>query len=313
MIKNRLGYCCINNTLSSQKDKVYTGRLVQQKRFLLEGTKLCGQLAQENCKDLYRILTWNKSNNITLFRIGSEVFPWGTKYNLENLHNFDKINQLLKLSGDYAKKHGMRLTFHPDHFVKLASFDDNVASNSIAELEMHSQIFDIMGFEPSPENCINIHVGAVYENRQKTMDNFCRNFDKLSPNLKKRLVVENDDKPSLYTTEDLFNGIHKNIGIPITFDYHHFSLCNRNNVPLEESINLASQTWGQTRQLVHYSESRRLEHKDNTIRLEAHSDYYVDVPQTFGLSLDIDLECKAKEMALFKLRKDFPNFEQEGK
>jgi UV DNA damage endonuclease len=310
MNKIRLGYCCINNTLANSKDKVYTGRGVQQKRFLAEGTNVCSELATQNCKDLYRILAWNKANNITLFRIGSEIFPWGTKYNLEDLRNFAKISELLKLSGDYAKKYGMRLTFHPDHFVKLASFDDDISQNSINELEMHSRIFDLMGFMPSNENCINIHVGAVYDDRQTTMDNFCRNFDKLSPNLQKRLTVENDDKASLYTTEDLYEGVFKRTGVPIVFDYHHHSLCNRDNTTAEDSLKLAATTWGDTRQLVHYSESRSLEYRDPTIKPQAHSDFYVSHPDTFDMTLDIDLECKMKETALLKMRKDFPEFEK---
>lgn len=309
MNKIRLGYCCINNTLATSRDKVYTGRGVQQKRFLTEGTRICSELATQNCKDLYRILSWNKANNITLFRIGSEIFPWGTKYNLQDLPNFDKIATLLRLSGDYARKYNMRLTFHPDHFVKLASFDDDISQNSINELEMHSQIFDLMGFEPSPENCINIHVGAVYDDQKTTMDNFCRNFERLSPNLQKRLTVENDDKTSLYTTEDLYDGVFSKVGVPIVFDYHHWSLCNRDNVPLENAIRLASTTWGDTRQLVHYSESRSVEYGDPTIKPQAHSDYYVNVPETFDLTLDIDLECKMKEAALLKMRRDFPGFE----
>jgi UV DNA damage repair endonuclease len=43
---------------------------------------------------------------------------------------------------------------------------------SIKELEVHSRIFDLMGFAPSPWNKINIHVGGVYGNKLAAMDRF---------------------------------------------------------------------------------------------------------------------------------------------
>lgn len=42
----------------------------------------------------------------------------------------------------------------------------------------------------------------------------CSNFQKLSPNLKKRLAVENDDKASQWSIADLMP-LHDRIGIPL--------------------------------------------------------------------------------------------------
>lgn len=39
-----------------------------------------------------------------------------------------------------ARMYDQRLTFHPSHFVKLASLDDAYVQTSINELEMHSQV-----------------------------------------------------------------------------------------------------------------------------------------------------------------------------
>lgn len=299
----RLGYCCINQTLSAQKPKITTSRGIQNQKFKKEGLELCSRLALDNCKDLFRILNWNELNDIRLFRISSEMFPWGSQYSLNKLPDFDKIRKVLELCGDYARKNGHRLTFHPDHFVKLASNDERILLNSVRELEMHSEIFDLMQFEPSQENCINIHVGAVYDgNKNKTLEQFCENFSLLSDNLKKRLTVENDDKKSLYSTDELFSGVYEKIGIPIVFDYHHHSLCNHNNLSEEEALKIAAKTWNTT-QLVHYSESRREEFNDQTIKEQAHSDFYKKVPNNYKMTLDIDLECKMKELALLEMRK----------
>ena len=56
------------------------------------------------------------------------------------------------------------------------------------------------------------------------MDRFCKNFEKLSPSVQGRLIVENDDKESMYSVKDLMY-IHERIGIPIVFDYHHHKFC----------------------------------------------------------------------------------------
>jgi hypothetical protein len=47
--------------------------------------------------------------------------------------------------------------------------------------------------------------------------------ERLSENLRARLTVENDDRESLYTVQDL-TYLHEQIGIPIVFDYFHHSL-----------------------------------------------------------------------------------------
>ncbi len=44
-----------------------------------------------------------------------------------------------------------------------------------------------------------------------------KNFKRLSPSVRKRLTLENDDKASMYSVKDLMY-IHKHTGIPIVFD-----------------------------------------------------------------------------------------------
>ena len=53
------------------------------------------------------------------------------------------------------------------------------------------------------------------------MKRFCENFNRLPDSVKTRLTVENDDKASMYSVVDLYEGVYKVIGIPIVFDYHH--------------------------------------------------------------------------------------------
>lgn len=87
-----------------------------------------------------------------------------------------------------------------------------------------AQIFDLMGFEPSHWNKINIHVGGVYGDKKSTIDRFAANFRRLSPNLRARLTLENDDTPSGYSISDLLP-LHEATGIPLVFDFHHYKFC----------------------------------------------------------------------------------------
>jgi UV DNA damage endonuclease len=61
------------------------------------------------------------------------------------------------------------------------------------------------------------------------------------------------------------------------------------------------------RPVVHYSESRSDEYGDPRIKPQAHSDSYVRAIKTYGHEIDIMLEAKHKEIALFKMRELMEN------
>ena len=46
-----------------------------------------------------------------------------------------------------------------------------------------------------------------------------RSWQRLSPAMKKRLTVENDDRASMFAVSDLL-WLHEKVGIPIVFDFH---------------------------------------------------------------------------------------------
>jgi UV DNA damage endonuclease len=161
----------------------------------------------------------------------------------------------------------------------------------------------MMGFEPSNYNKINIHIGGAYGDKKSTLDRFCENFELLGESTKKRLVVENDDSPNEYSVKDLFEGVYKKIGIPVTFDYFHHKF-NTGGLTEEEALKLASTTWPEgITQCCHYSESRRKEKLDESIRPQAHSDIIYDKIDTYGLNPDIVIEAKLKEQAIFNYKK----------
>lgn len=294
---HNVGYCCINVELNKQK--ITTGRGMIQRTFKQKGLAYASELAFANATDLIKIIEWNHAHNITVFRMGSGIFPWGTEYKLSDLPDYRRIKTTLALAGTLVKQYGQRITAHPDHFVKLGSLKEQVVLNSIKDLELHSQVFDLMGLEPSPYNALNIHVGMNYS--QETADRWVANFKRLSTNCQSRMVVENDDKQSAFSVQQLYDTIHSQVGIPITFDYFHHEF-HQDGLTTEQAARLAASTWPTNiTPLFHYSESKNINEnvKGNP---RAHADYVFKRIDDFGLTIDIDLEAKAKELALFKYR-----------
>ena len=105
----------------------------------------------------------------------------------------------------------------------------------------------------------------------------------------------------MYSAKELYDEVYSRIGIPIVFDYHHHKFCTGDQDE-EEALLTACMTWGDVRPVVHYSQSRSIEHNDPKIRDNAHSDSYWTPINLYNLDLDVMLECKHKELGLFKMR-----------
>jgi UV DNA damage endonuclease len=292
-----LGYACINMSLSTHKPKITTNRSMVKRTFLERGLPYASELGLQNSQDLIKILEWNVKNGIFLFRMSSDVFPWASEYNLEDLPDFTEISYHLKRAGDYAKEHGIRITSHPGPFVVLTSPKEGVVKNAITDLEVHGKIFDLMGLEHSPYNKINIHCNGVYGDKKSAMDRFIQNYKRLSPSVQSRLTVENDDRKSMYSVKDLMY-IHNEISIPIVFDAHHF-LFNTGGQTEEDALSMACSTWPKgIKPVVHYSESKALHESNDKLKPQAHSDYINNLPNTYGFDVDCMVEAKAKELAI---------------
>ncbi len=301
MTSNNMGYACINMHLSQQKPKVYTGRSMIKRTFTEKGINYASELGLQNTKDLFTIIKWNNENGFKFFRITSNLFPWCSEYKLEDMPNHWEIAGILGECGKYVEENNMRITSHPGPFNVLTSPHEHVVENCITDLSVHGEVFDMMGLSRTPYNKINIHIGGVYGDKISAMERFCKNFERLPNSVKSRLTVENDDKATMYSVQDLYDGVYSVIGIPIVFDYHHHRF-NTGDLSEQQALELAISTWGDIVPVVHYSESRNIEQKDDKIRPQAHSDYVYDYIDTYGNRVDIMVEAKAKELAVLKYK-----------
>ena len=294
---SNLGYACINTSL--QANKITTNRTMRRKTFDTKGLDYVSELVLQNVKDLKTYIHWNNEFKIKLFRLSSQIFPWMEEYEWSDLKDWDEIANLMMEIGKIATESGQRLTMHPGPYHCLASPNPKVVERTVIGLNKHAEQFDMMLFEPSHYNKINIHVGGAYGDKKSTLERFYKNFELLDENTKKRLVIENDDSPNEFSVKELFDGVYQHIGIPITFDYFHHTF-NTGGLTEEQALKMASITWpdGIT-QCCHYSESRRKEKLDESIRPQAHSDIIYNKINTYGLNPDIVIEAKLKEQAIF--------------
>ena len=102
-----LGYACINMHLS-ETQKNTPARTCRKATFAEKGLPHVGMLFEQNIRNLHDILKWNASNDFTLYRMSSDMAPWCSEYNLEDLPNWQTCKVLLEQVGAYARETGQR-------------------------------------------------------------------------------------------------------------------------------------------------------------------------------------------------------------
>jgi UV DNA damage endonuclease len=278
----RIGYACINLSLDCRSS--HTFRLKSYSQEMMERT------VAANLSCLEEQLRFNLRHGILYFRISSDLIPFASHpvcdYPWQRVFAGE-----FKAIGNFVKKHSMRLTMHPDQFILINSPHSNVLENSLREIAYHAEVLDLMGLDPSHK--IQVHVGGIYGDKNKSMARFVDEYRKLPSPLKRRLVVENDDR--LYSLPDCLV-LHGKTGIPVVFDALHHA-ANSNKESVGEALSLAASTWKKKDGplMVDYSSQKK------GGRPGAHA-YYLD-PDDFrsflaaarGYDPDIMLELKSKE------------------
>lgn len=299
LIPFRLGLCCqfTDEPIKFRCTTVkYLLRLKKEGRNFLE---YLSRIILDNLEALEKTIIFCRDNQIGCFRINSQFLPLFTypslKYEIDKLPQGAVIFERFAECKEKAAKQNIRLTFHPDQFVVLNSPREVVRKNSIEELEYHGFVAELLGADT-----INIHVGGVYGNKNESLERFKENFLLLSDRVKSRLTVENDDHH--YTPTDLLF-LNKYLKIPIVYDVHHHR-CNKDELSIEEASLLCYNTWNRE-PIFHLSSP--LEGWKGKFPYRHHD--YINIHDFplfwFQLSpLTIEIEAKAKELAITKLRQD---------
>lgn len=289
----RLGLCCAFLRQSIRFRTTTAASIAKWPR--KQAVSRLSALCRDNGSALLAALEFCHQHGIGCFRINSQILPLRTHpevgYRVEDLPDARGIVDAFRACGEYAARHGLRLTFHPDQFVVLSSPHLEVLESSLAEIEYQAEVAEWVGAD-----VINIHGGGAYGDKTAALNRFRRSLDRLSPRARSRLTIENDDR--IYTPADLLP-LCRAEAVPLVYDVHHHR-CHGDGLPELAVTKLAVATWDRE-PLFHVSSPLDGWEGANP---ERHHDYIdvKDVPKCWrGLRATVEVEAKAKEVAVLKL------------
>lgn len=313
----RLGYACINTVLQEAppKQRKIVNKSCIAKTFREKGVEYAKQLATSNLKTVLDVLKWNEKNGIRLYRLSSDMFPHLTNKEFKQAgkmysYDLDEFDPLFKKIGEYALKHGHRLTFHPGQFNQIGTPVESVFENTIRDLSAQAEILDRIGVVD--DAVMVIHGGGSYGDKKATMARWIDQFHQLPVTVQKKIVIENCERQ--YNWKNVLHLSH-NVKRPVIFDTHHhncYSLVVNEQPDPSTFIHDIVDTWRQANQTPKFHISEQAPDK----RIGAHSDFVESIPAYLlnlvdndCLNIDIMIEAKRKEQAVLKLYEIYFHFE----
>jgi len=292
----RLGLCC---TFSEQPIKFSRTTATAISRLSrLEALDKLSRLCRANVDALLAALEYCAAHGIGCFRINSQILPLKTHpqfgYAIDDLTDAAQIVDRFRACGAFAAAHNLRTCFHPDQFVVLNSPRNEVVDASLAELEYQAEVAEWVGAD-----VLNIHGGGANGDKPAALALFARNVERLSPRARTRLTIENDDR--IYSPIELLP-LCRDTDIPLVYDAHHHR-CHRDELEIEDATLQALDTW-KREPLFHLSSPIEGWHGPHP---ERHHDYIdvSDFPACWrDKRLTVEVEAKAKELAVLRLRDD---------
>ena len=289
------GLCCISLNL---KEEGCSFQTMTYKRFSSlprsEALTILGERIENNLLVTAKTIQFCAEHNY-VYRISSDIFPLITydaaNVELEDLPNYENIQDAFDILSNIISSTRTRVSCHPSEFNVLASSNTKAVDKTIIELNFYSWFFDRIGLPANYNNPMNIHIHNKNGTHSEIIDRFMQNFNRLDPNCRSRLVIENDDKVNCWNVRELIEHFNPATNIPITFDYLHHK-CNPCDMSEQEALESCYLTWKEHRPLFHYSESA----PGNNPR--KHADYAILPFDTYGLDFDVDMELKMKDLAI---------------
>lgn len=295
----RFGLCCIfqQEPIKFRQVTAKTLRPLSRKLQLVRLSEIC----LHNVQSLYKSLQFVAQNGIGAFRIMTPLFPRYTHpevgYWLDDLPDKIEILQKFAVIRVFRQVHDIRLSFHPDQFNVLSSPRSDVISNTMRELEYQGQLAELVDAE-----LINLHAGGSYGNKGEALVRLQKNVHALSKTVLRRLSLENDDVS--YTPTDLLPVCEK-LGIPMVYDVHHHR-CLPDGLSETEVTERVVRLWQRLgREPYFHISSPKNGWQWGTPK--PHADYIdpADFPAYWhSFTATVDVEAKAKELAVFQLQQD---------
>ncbi|KAL4886628.1 UV-endonuclease UvdE-domain-containing protein [Aspergillus karnatakaensis] len=334
--KGRLGYACLNTYLRYSNPPVFCSRTCriasilenrhpladpsqpphatknrpdrEQPADIARGQAYVEAIGLANAQDLLKLIRWNDKYGIKFMRLSSEMFPFAShkEYGYK-LAPF--AAETLEKVGRLVAELGHRVSVHPGQFTQLGSPRKEVLENSVRDLEYHSELLQLLKLPPQQDRdaVMILHMGGVFGDKEATLDRFRENYQKLSPDVKNRLVLENDDVS--WSVHDLLP-ICEELNIPMVLDYHHHNIIFDSTQVREGTQDIIAlydrikATWTRKNitQKMHYSEPTAAAITNRQRR--KHSDRVRVLPPC-DPTMDLMIEAKDKEQAVFELMRTY--------
>lgn len=302
-MKVRLGYVSISNKLGKKVTSSSTVTFKSFSKIIGDNNKLekLKSVLASNISDLEKILKYNIDNNIHFYRITSKLIPLVTHPEVGYYGHREMFKKDFHYIGKLIKDSNMRIDTHPDQFNVINSIKDEVVNSTITNLNSHKEFFEDINY---PYGKMVIHIGGATGSKEEGIKRFINNFNKISKGISSLLILENDDKT--YNVKEVLN-ICNSVKVPMVLDVHHHN-CNNEGEDIEEYLERVFNTWQNEHfpPKIHFSSPREFEND------RKHSDFinpeefnaFINKARNLNKDFDVMLECKEKDIALYKLVED---------
>lgn len=293
----RVGYPCINRTLECRGNSTFRLDSYSEDRLI--------ETVENNLRCLKKMLKFNVERDIFFFRITSDLVPFASHE--VNDHDWQgRFKDRFREIGEYIKENNIRISMHPDQFIVLNSKKERVWRDSTSELDYHADVLDAMGLPLSAK--IQLHVGGVYGNKEKSMERFISRYNELDDKIRERLVIENDDVS--YTLQDCLK-ISSECGVPVLFDHFHHQL-NSSGESLQDALERVSKTWKKQDgiPMTDYSSQQEGEKTGKHAESIDMEDFRNFLEMSRPYDFDVMFEIKDKEKSALKALEDLKNDER---
>lgn len=308
----RFGYVAISNVLGKKVTSSGNVTYSTYSKLFSDEKKLnkLKAVTASNFNGLQAIIKYNVKNNIHFYRITSALIPLVTHPEVGYWGHREIFKKDFEYTGKLIRESNMRVDTHPDEFNVINSTKEDVLKNSIRNLLRQVEWFEDLDY---PEGKMVIHIGGATGGKKAGLERFVNNFKELPEKIKERLIIENDDKT--YTAKETLN-LCQTLKIPMVLDVHHHN-CNNNGEDIESMLKEIFDTWKDEKlpPKIHFSSPKDRELDKKHADYIVASDFIEFLEKTKKLDIDYDvmLECKEKDVALFKLVNDIKILKPEYK
>lgn len=262
------------------------------------------QTAARNIENTIRIMHFLRGHDLHLYRLSANLIPLATHPVTDGWDWWDDpiLHPLLVRLGSLIRARNVRISSHLPQVCVLSTARESVLEWLLLYIEYHRRMFDTMGLDEQAK--LILHIGGAYNDPDRALAQAADNFANITPWAQRRLVLENDDKSfSARQVLDLCDQLK----IPMVFDYHHHCIRNDGEA-LDELLAEAFSTWHDRPPKVHLSspksDAQPRAHADN-VEWSFVSPFFDAVHRIGTEHLDVMVEAKKKDLALFALQEDY--------